>query len=535
MFLGVAITATLVGAPVPAALATADRSEEPVLVAGASFPDFLGRSISDLYLFRYDAVGGQFVPIPFQIDERLVDRVFREGTSLEFTQTVYDIYGEDDGSLDADDELALRFGDAGPQAPPSPPWVSGADPRRYEIVLSDSRPGAPFATRYAYLFSGTGLPVSATSYVNWTVSPSTTATTDLYALDFQDKWLLLGYRVLAPCGSGADMLDRFKVRSGFTPKSGGTEQGFNDGGPPLDSTFMGGLSGPIRAIRYVMGAASGVNTIHHDMVYRGVWERHTNLRVHSIQQVWSYFDWLPAGGATLYLPGNTGGLGVDGTAETPAAWSPCDPGNPDNPGACGAVPPWALYRSSNGGMAMLLEVPPSTFYDGADGYYLDNSSYDDDPPCSPQPTCYPDDDDAAHDLGIHILNPHSACCDSIFTKWSTYALCSDTGDGTLGADYGEFATTPLGVATTGQWKILGSIETVVARRSGDDIVLDWAPAAGATGYRVYRSQWPDLPKASWTSMGDTVNLTLTDPGAALQADPRYYSVVALTPGSEGEH
>lgn len=528
VLVGAAIAAGLQGAAFPVALATADRSEEPVLVLGGSFPDFLGRPIPDLYLYRYDTTGSQFVPIPFQIDERLVDRVFKPGTAFEFTQTVYDIFGEDDGMLDADDELAFRFGDAGPQAPPSPPWVGGAEPRRYEIVLTDSRPGAPFATRYVYLFTGVGLPVSPTSYVSWTVSPTTNAITDLYSLEYQDKWLLLGYKVQAPCGTGADMLDRFKVRAGIAPNNSETEQGFNNLAPPVNSTFLGGLSGPIRAIRYVMGAASGVNTIHHDVIYRGVWERHVNLRVHAIAQVWSYFDWLSISGATLYLPGNPGGIAVDGTAETPAGWSACAPGT------CGTVPAWALYRSSVGGMAMLMDVPPSPFYTSASAYYLDNSSYSDSG-CTPQPACYPDDDDAAHDFGIKINGPSSQCCNTIFTKWSTYALCSNTGDGTLGADYGEFVTSPLGKATVGQWAVLGPIETVTARRSGNDVVLEWAPSGGATGYRVYHSEWPDVPKSSWTPLGDTVATSSTDPGAALLVVPRYYSVVALTPGSEGQH
>jgi len=514
-----------------AAWAVADRSEEPVLILGASFPDFVGESIQDLALFRYDDVGGVFVPVPFQIDERIVDRVFKQGTSFEFTETIYDIYGEDDGLLDADDELVFLFGDTGPQAPVDTPWPGGANAERYEIQVHDPRTGAPAAHRYVYLFGGTGLALSPTSYVTWSISATTDATTPVFMLDYQDRWLLVGLDVATPCGTGVDLLDRVKGRGGHAgPDSGETEQNWNDGSPPVNSTFMGGLVGPVRAIRYIMGALSGVNTIHHDRIYRGLWERYLNLRVHPVSRAYLYLDWLPPAGATLYLPDDPSGLAVDGTQETPTGWGSCPT---PVPGACGSIPDWALYRSSAGGMVIFLELPPSAFYNSASAYFLDDDEYNDKTQLTP---IYNDDDDSAYDLGLVIEGPGGNGVDeSIFARWSVYPLCADTGDATLGADYRELVDYPLGVTTLAQFEVLGRIESVTAALDGDDVVLEWQAMSGATAYRVYASEFADLPRNTWTSLGDTPTPHFRDSGAALAAADRHYSVVAIGAGGEGDH
>jgi hypothetical protein len=525
----IAIAAALVCLAMPAG-ATADRSEEPVLILGASFPDFSGEAIQDLALFRYDDVSDAFEPVPFQIDERIVDRVFKEGTSFEFTETIYDIYGEDDGLLDGDDELVFLFGDAGPQATAATPWPAGAASQRYEVEIHDPRPGAPEAERYVYLFLGNGLATSPTSYVSWTISAMADATTPVYTLDYMDKWLLIGLEVASPCGTGADLLDRVKGRGGATLDSGETEQNWNNAAAPANSTFMGGLVGPVRAIRYVMGALSAVNTIHHDRIYRGLWERRTDLRVHPVQRAFLYLDWLPSAGATLYLPDDPAGLAVDGSQETPTGWGSC-PG--EVAGACGSIPDWALYRTPAGGMVFFMDLPPSPHYQGSSAFYLDDDEFNDQTQLVP---VYLDDDDEAHDLGIVLEGPGgNGVDDAISSSWSVYPLCADTGDATLGADYREFVDHPLGVATLAQFEVLGPIESVTAYRDGDDVVLEWQTVNGASSYRVYASEFADLPRTTWASLGDTATLDFRDSGAAVLAADRHYSVVAIGPGGEGEH
>jgi hypothetical protein len=347
--------------------------------------------------------------------------------------------------------------------------------------------------------------------VTWTISATSDATTPIFTLDYLNRWLLVGLDVATPCGTGADLLDRVKGRGGLGgPNTGETEQNWNDGPPPVNSTFMGGLVGPVRAVRYIMGALSGVNTIHHDRIYRGLWERHTGLRVHPVVRGFLYLDWLPPAGATLFLPGDPFGLAVDGTQETPTGWGSC---TTPVPGACGPIPDWALYRSSAGGMVIFLELPPSAYYNSASAYFLDDDEYSDQTSLVP---VYNDDDDSAYDLGLVIEGPGGNGVDeSIFSRWSVYPLCADTGDATLGADYREFVDYPLGVATLAQFEVLGRIESVTAGLDGEE--------------------FPDLPRNTWTSLGDTPTPDFRDSEAALAATSRHYSVVAIGAGGEGDH
>ncbi len=169
---------------VPAAIG---RDQDPVLVSGTTLPALSGRNVADLALFRYDPGTASFVPIPFQVDER-VDHRFNPGTTSEFVETLYDIFGEDDGLLDGDDELAFLFGDAGPLAPAAAPWVVGADATRYELVVTDPRP-----------------PVS---YLAWSGSASGDVGSSSWWIDFSDRWVLDGYRVLPPCVRSATFAAR---------------------------------------------------------------------------------------------------------------------------------------------------------------------------------------------------------------------------------------------------------------------------------------------------------------------------------------
>lgn len=474
-----------------------DPSTQPALVSLSSLPGLIGRPPDETGLFRYDPQANAFRPIPFQIDERLL-HTFDQGSGSEFTELIYDVLGSDDGILDAEDELAFLFRDGGPRDPGDAAWPMGAEAERFEISVTDSRPGSPNGTRWVYLFTGVGLATSPTSYVSWTISPSTSITTDEFALDYTDRWLLTGYRLFPPCGGNVDLLDRFKGRADtFTAVQ--SEEIWNE-----TSLFLGGLVGPIRAIRYVRGAASGVNTLHHDIVYRSSWTRRFKIRVHPLDSVRLYFDWLPLPGATFYSAQALGGVPLDGVPD----WIP------------GAAPAWNLVSSDAGGLAVVYDIPPSPLYSTSTGYYRDDVNHDD----AVGTGGYPDEDDSAYgNHGVTLNDLIDSQLDGIPLTIRVYPLCTAEGDATTGESFADLEQHPLQFSVAPQ--TLGDIDisTLAIRLSGDDVILTWQSVHPAAVYRVFRSRFADLPAASWTLLEETAGDTFTDPGGASLTD-LYYDV-----------
>ena len=253
----------------------ANRSEDPVIIPGSQLPEVYGTSVNAIGVAKYDAAQGAFVPIPFQVDQRF-NHLVNPGDPNPVYELMYDVLHEDNGLFDEDDEIALQYSDAGTQAPLDA-WVPGADPNRFEIRITDPRPEGPRADRFVYVFTGFGLIRSPVSYVTWPTTPVSDVMGGRLDLDFNDRWLLTGLRIPPPCGTAADLIDRVKGRAGATITHGESEESWN-----LTSLYLGGIVGPVRAIRYVRGAASGINTVHHDIVYRGFWERIVNVRIFHI-------------------------------------------------------------------------------------------------------------------------------------------------------------------------------------------------------------------------------------------------------------
>ncbi|PYT06248.1 MAG: hypothetical protein DMF49_11750 [Acidobacteria bacterium] len=488
---------------------TLPRDDDIVVVPGSSLPDFLGRVNSDLGAFKYDPASLSFVPIPTQVDER-VNHVFSAGTSLEVVENIYDVFHEDDGLLDADDEVAFLFGDGGPQAPSSIAWPVGAEPERFDITVTDPRPDSN-TVRWVYLFSGANLPRSSTQYVSWSGTRNSSISTSLFSLDFSDRWLLTGLRVLVPCGTAADLIDRLKGRGGITPQGGETEENWNDA-----SSFMGGIVGLVRAIRYVQGAASGVNTVHHDVVSRSRWQRTVNLRVHPINEVWLYFDLLPNAGATLFTPATPSGMPVDGVRD---------------PAAPTALQPWTLLRSGLGGYVTINTIPPSPYYRSAESYFLDDASYNDAPVTDPN---YSDEDNSAYGnngVTLKALTGSETTTIPLFMKF--YPLCSNVGDSNLGSSYQQLDSYPLALSSLPTWTVGGPVRTLQARPKGSDVVLSWEALAAVTSYKIYVSPFADLAHPSWGTLAQVTATHYCDRGAEADAQNRYYSVVAVTPAGEG--
>lgn len=485
------------------------RENEVVVIPGTVLGAFHERAISDLRLFAFDSREGAFQPIPFQIDERF-DRTFNEGTPFAFTELVYDVSQADDGLLDGQDELAFRFGDAGDRAAEELPWPVGAETVRIELKVQDSRPGSG-SVRWAYLFAGAELLTSEVSYITWGGGPTDPVVTARFELDYEGPWLLTGLRVPAPCGSGSDIIDRIKGRA--RPLLGNRE---DEEGWSSNSTYLGGIAGPVRAIRYVRGATSAVNTIHRDIVTLVSWTKTINLRVHPLVEVEFYLDLLPDVNARLFWEAKPTGTPVDGVPDA---------------GISQAFSAWALYRGPAGGLVTLYSVPPSDRYDGPFWKYSDDADLNDQIPQNP---IYTDDDDSAYGVhGFVISNLEESNLEAHPLELTWYPLCANEGDASLGEAHAALVEYPISAEGSAQVPGLAAVRDLLVIREQTNAVFRWSPVPGALGYRIYVAPDPALPQELWTLDGEvTVAEYQRSVGSGI-ADPAFYSVVAFDASGEG--
>ncbi|HEX9653895.1 MAG TPA: FlgD immunoglobulin-like domain containing protein [bacterium] len=189
---------------------TLDRSLEPVIVSGATLPDFAGVAVSELFLYAYTEGGWQ--QIPFQFDER---GIANGDTSF---------FIADDGQLDDNDELVFMAKDAGGRVEAGN-WVEDENSRtsiRYEIEVAD--PLAQNGKAWAYLYRSNTITLdpNLTDYVDYFVSTTNNAGQDtIRSLFYNIAHFTNGFpRDLSITseggGNGQDLLDILKFRSQAT-------------------------------------------------------------------------------------------------------------------------------------------------------------------------------------------------------------------------------------------------------------------------------------------------------------------------------
>lgn len=485
------------------------RESALVVVPGAELAEFSATPIDRLGLFAADLTAQAFVPVPFQIDERFV-RVFNEGTPAEFETLIHDVFGEDDGLLDSHDELVFLFGEGGPRAPAELPWPAGAEGLRIEVSALDPREGGE--KRWLYLFEGEDLERSARSYVSWNTQPSGDVETDVFVAGYLDRWILDEFLVKAPCGAGTDIIDRVKGRAVPLPGRNEDEEGWNE-----NSLYLGGLVGPVRALRYVQGAMSGVNTIHYDEISRGSIRRVIDLRVHELFSASVYVDMLPSADGMLFTSRERGGFDVDGLPES------ASPLQPD----------WALFTSGAGGLITVYDYPPAERYESIAAIYVDDATYDDAIPENPS---YGDEDDAVFGShGFRLEGTDDSNFDSIPIRLRFWPLCSNQGDPSTGDAHLQLVEEPIAPAATPQWQALGAVRTLkVSRGESAGAQLTWDPIMGAAqGYRVYRARSASSPQRTWTRIHEGPGTSFTDDMAMGGDQVFFYSVVAFNAEGEG--
>ncbi|MBA3327529.1 MAG: hypothetical protein H0T43_04430 [Solirubrobacterales bacterium] len=272
--------------------------------------------------------------------------------------------------LDADDEIAFMYADAGARLPATTAWPAGIEALR-EVALTDPvSESAP--QRFVYLArAATGGPRPAFDASNGYVRYERDAGADLYAFSqstyegygnapqgvycdaqgavvrdaggtpkigrrrprdgatlttaryrfrYDGRWLMTAIEISPDGGRsyGPDLVDRFKARAfaqdpgSETPCCGYEEEDANWGG---SSTLLGEKVGPVRAIRETWGADSGTNVIRRETFYREEMRQKTWLRVHPIPPLDGiYAQWdFNAGRMTRFYNARTPqGVAVDG-------------------------------------------------------------------------------------------------------------------------------------------------------------------------------------------------------------------------------
>jgi hypothetical protein len=316
------------------------RPYDAVVLTGAAVPALQGIAPNRLVAFRF--VNGTWEQIPVQVDERAVldlatpKHLAPIGKTATFYTDANTWTGADpNANLDADDEISFMVRDANGQArdidsggsyvltQPAHTASSGV-----EIEVNDPRKVDSAAWVYLFQSDGTldpaagapsisyGYSLNAGDYktkYNISTGPNpenSRVTTGRYSLHFSDRWITDEMKITAGGGSGADILDRHK--SGFAGSCGRTEDTFSSG----PGAMIANKTGPVRAIRSVLGANSGTYTQRDHIMYESRVDVVTYLRVHAIPPLRDWIDYAPAASGMTYRTNVTpAGVTIDGVPD----------------------------------------------------------------------------------------------------------------------------------------------------------------------------------------------------------------------------
>lgn len=329
-------------------LATSAQAQpdfRPVVLTGDQAPRLIGRAPEEVVAFALHE--GALVSIPVQVDERFLYDLARaypptlEARDCPRRAWCRDLRGQvvevgyadpgtyvgadPDPAFDALDEVALMLRDFGPATDADP---AGVDPASRTVVEAE----ADGTTRYAYLYRRTAPGFyTDTSYVAYEVAfergpyvgaydhggrmppilgfpygfasgaragsnpEDSHVTSAYYRAHFADRWIL---DELAVAG-GPDLLDVDMIGFGpgicwRTPYTGSLSEG----------AFVVNKSGPVRAIRGVVGFNSGPLVQQTWLFYDRLIETRAALRVHAVPGVMSYLDLSAAARGMTYTDAN---------------------------------------------------------------------------------------------------------------------------------------------------------------------------------------------------------------------------------------
>jgi len=181
-----------------------DRRYDAVVVKGDRLGALQGEPAGELRLFSFR--GGEFLAIPFQVDERDPEGEFVFPSGPQASEDA------DRGLLDHNDELVFLVQDAGDRAPGGAEDLPGVA-RWVEILLSDPLALDKKAWVYLCRFSGTPPPLSLRNHIRYQPKDERIIS-DNYLLGYR-KGMSLYTDLQYPDGRGGygpDLMDRIKVR-----------------------------------------------------------------------------------------------------------------------------------------------------------------------------------------------------------------------------------------------------------------------------------------------------------------------------------
>jgi hypothetical protein len=316
------------------------RAEMPIVLTGDQLPELQGVSESAIAAFRWTGTAWQRIPL--QVDPvRVVDLceevdypLSEDGSwpsippgsdpAVSCEEERIDFSGQLEGNatLDGDDQIVFLIAEAGRKRPAGEPGPAGSGDDGYEIAMRD--PGDdPARDGYVYLFAGTDVPEPAGYAIDATTETGrlasdlpppdclpedneyTTIETDRLCAYYATRWSLDDLVLKASAGDACDLLGAGEAEPArdLLDRWKGHE---NDVGNAVDDDYWGCRSsfvdrasavsngqktGPVRHVRGVLGAKSGVSTTVYTYVYPGYVRVETRLRVHEMIGIARLWDW----------------------------------------------------------------------------------------------------------------------------------------------------------------------------------------------------------------------------------------------------
>jgi hypothetical protein len=344
-----------------------NRLGDPVIMTGDQLPKLLGAAPQHIVGFAWDGSG--WTQVPVQVDERdwvSPGQILNEPpanwpmvngqpykilvyTPTNWTSTGYTSWPtytppDSDPTFDSNDQLSFMQEDTGLQAADGTA-PTGFDPTQGQAVkVTDPLDANGFGWLYLYVsptltggdggntgvnynFSldsgdyrstykmGTG--AQAPNNVAGPNPEHSTVTTAFYTQGWNDRWLNNSLGVLDGGAPGTQMLDRSRIQNP-TSSCDGTEDTFDDQVPstPYEGAFVANISGPVRAIRSVLGAGNSPYMVETDFFYNKNEQSTFDLRGPSITSLSMFDDFLPSQTGLVYSDDQTTGANVDGVPDT---------------------------------------------------------------------------------------------------------------------------------------------------------------------------------------------------------------------------